>query len=69
MAVEVNERDLVRLTGIWKRKTKDGREYFAGSISRTANVYLFPSRQREGNRPEFILYFGQSSPGDSPERE
>lgn len=67
--MEMNERELVRLTGLWPRKSKrSGVEYFAGELSPTATLYLFPARDhRPGNKPSFIVYIGQTNGGGDPE--
>ena len=66
---EVNERDLVRVTGLWKRRTKNGKEYYAGPLTKTSTMFVFPAFQREHGKPEWIVYLGKPGAGSSGEEE
>ena len=54
---------LISLTGLWKNTTKDGREYWSGSLG-MAKLLVFPNRKKEegSNQPDFNLVLGERPP-------
>lgn len=58
---ELSEKKLVRLSGLWPRRKKNGQEYYCGSISETCNVYLFEGKETGSNKPRYVLYLGRTA--------
>lgn len=63
MAVDVNEKGLVRVTGLWKRHGQNGKEYFAGTLTKTLTLYIFPAFQKGKDKPDWIAYLGKPTAG------
>lgn len=52
--------DLIKLTGLWKRKSKSGKVYYSGNLSSTAKVLLFKNDNKENDRdPDLALYLAR----------
>jgi len=53
-----NKKDgLIKLTGLWERKSKDGKVYYSGNLSTTAKVLLFKNDNKKNDRgPDLALY-------------
>ena len=48
--------ELVRLTGLWKSKTKKGQGYLSGSLG-SARIIIFQNDRKEGEKsPDYIVY-------------
>lgn len=46
----------IRLTGLWRNETQDGRPYMAGSLG-GGRVVIFPNDRKSGERdPDFVVY-------------
>jgi hypothetical protein len=69
MAVEVNERDLVRVTGLWKRHGRNGKEYLAGTLTKTLTLYIYPAFQKGKDKPDWVAYLGKPAAGVLPAEE
>jgi aryl-phospho-beta-D-glucosidase BglC (GH1 family) len=53
---------MVRLGGLWKNQTKDGKTYLAGTFG-GARVLIFPNGFKEKDTdPDFILNLAQNQP-------
>lgn len=52
---------MIKLCGLWKSQTKDGKVYYSGGLSYSTNLLLFPnSYKKEGdNNPDLIVYIGK----------
>ena len=49
----------LRLCGLWRRKTKDGKEFLAGPLE-SASVQIFINDKKETEKhPDFFLYVTQ----------
>ena len=49
--------DLIKLTGLWEKKSKDGKVYYSGNLSSTAKVLLFKNDNKKNERdPDLALY-------------
>lgn len=49
---------LIKVGGLWKNKSKDGSEYFKGSLSKTCDMLIFPNKHKQShNHPDYILYY------------
>lgn len=54
---EGQESTLVRLTGLWKNKSKAGTNYLAGSLSASSRLLILPNtHKRQDSDPDFIAY-------------
>jgi aryl-phospho-beta-D-glucosidase BglC (GH1 family) len=53
---------MVRLGGLWKNTTKDGKTYLAGTFG-GARVLIFPNGFKEKDTdPDFVLNLAQNQP-------
>jgi hypothetical protein len=47
---------LERLGGLWRRKSKQGREYLAGTAGEL-KILIFPNREKRDERaPDFVIF-------------
>ena len=47
----------VKLTGLWKNESRDGKSYIAGNVSATARLLvLVNERKRADKEPDYIAY-------------
>ena len=54
--------DLVKLGGLWKNQTKDGKTYLSGNFG-GAKVLIFPNGfKTEENQPDYTLSITQIQP-------
>lgn len=55
--------DMVRLGGLWKNETKDGKSYLSGTFG-GARVLIFPNGYKKdgSNDPDFILNLAPNQP-------
>jgi len=56
---------LVRLSGLWKGKTKKGDIMLSGQVSPTMALVVFPANNSGGNGPDYVAYFAPSGKGRS----
>jgi hypothetical protein len=62
--------DLVRITGLWEGRTKDGDEYFSGRLTPTSRLLIFRNNRKEGaNPPDFVCYIAPAERKDDDEEE
>ncbi|MBA7631746.1 hypothetical protein ES703_39281 [subsurface metagenome] len=57
-----NQKDLIRLCGLWKSETSEGKAYYYGSLSYSTNLLLFTNDYKESpddKKPDLILYIGK----------
>lgn len=53
---------MVPVTGLWLKKTKDGRSYFSGNINRGCVVLVFKNERKEKESdPDYRLYFAPAA--------
>ncbi len=59
--------ELVRLTGLWKGKKKDGTTYLSGTLG-SAKIVVFPNDRKNGDKdPDFVVYLSKpEEKGQSP---
>ena len=63
-AMNSNNNGLVRLGGLWKNQSKDGKTYLSGTFG-GARVMIFPNGYKEKDSdPDFILNIAQNQPKD-----
>lgn len=56
--------DLIKVTGLWKKEPKDGKDgaFYQGRIGIGANVLIFKNKFKRGeNDPDLILYVGKAT--------
>jgi len=66
----MNEKNkMIRLTGLWKQKGKDGKTYLNGNIG-GARIMILPNEyQREGKKdPEYHLMISERPPKEESKK-
>jgi hypothetical protein len=62
---DANQSDLVRVTGLWLKRSKRGRSYLTGAFGQ-ATVYIFRTARAEGdddgNSPAYALFVAPKVP-------
>lgn len=59
---EEREQSMIKLCGLWKNKTKDGKVYYSGGLTYSSNLLLFSNAYKESpddKKPDLILYIGK----------
>lgn len=57
-----NQQGMIKLCGLWKNKTKDGKVYYSGGLTYSTNLLLFSNAYKENpddKKPDLILYIGK----------
>ena len=49
--------DKVRIGGVWKRKTRDGRVYYAGKMNNNLKILVFEVNKKNENQPDLEIFF------------
>lgn len=53
---------MIRVSGLWKSKDKQGRTFYSGTVNKTSKVLIFPVRNRTNDtQPEFELYIAPNT--------
>lgn len=55
--------DLIKITGLWKRKDRNGNVYLGGKIDESTTLLIFPGKKEfgsEGHQPDYIAYCSTS---------
>lgn len=53
----MNESSLVKLTGLWKNKTKEGKQYLKGKISPTSSLLILSNQKKvKENDPDYVAF-------------
>lgn len=48
--------DGIRLTGLWKNESREGKPYMAGSLG-SGRLVVYPNERKSGERdPDFVVY-------------
>lgn len=47
---------LIRLTGLWKNKSKDGNPYLSGNIIPGLKLLVFPNHAEGDKQPQYIAF-------------
>jgi len=52
-----SDSNLIRLTGLWKGRSKKGTDYLSGSVSPSSKLLIFPnsSKSKESD-PDYVAY-------------
>lgn len=49
--------DMIKLTGLWKGKARDGNQFLSGNLTYTTKVLIFANKFKESeNDPDYHLY-------------
>lgn len=51
--------ELIKITGLWENKDKDGNTYLSGNLSQTSRILIFWNKKKEGKSPDASLYICQ----------
>ena len=55
----------IKLTGLWKEKSKDGKDYLSGTMMPGAKLLIFPNGfKKRPNDPDYIAYLASSKESD-----
>lgn len=58
----------VKLTGLWKAQTKDGKSYLSGTLG-GVKVLVFANEHKKGEKdPDYNLYFAPREEREKPAR-
>ncbi len=53
---------MIKLCGLWKSQTNEGKVYYSGGLSYSTNLLLFPNKYKESpddKKPDLILLSAQ----------
>lgn len=66
-----DEKSLIKLCGLWKSQTNEGKVYYSGGLSYSTNLLLFPNKyKKEGDKqPDLIVYVGRKEKKEKPEKK
>jgi hypothetical protein len=56
--------DKVKLGGVWKRNSKDGRVYYQGKISDNMKILIFEVQKKNEKQPDLEVFL---APADRPQ--
>lgn len=49
--------DMIRLTGLWKNKGKDGNTFLSGNLNGISSLLIMPNTyKKKENEPDYIVY-------------
>ena len=53
--------DMIRLTGLWKNKDKNGNTYLSGNLTGIASLMVMPNTfKKKETEPDYIVYLKAS---------
>jgi len=53
----------IRLTGLWKEKTKAGDTYLTGSLNQGSRFFIMPNKHKKGDKdPDYNMFLKQNEP-------
>lgn len=53
------------ITGLWKHENEHGEEFLIGRIGHNLNAVVVQNKTKEGNQPDFHLFFFNGSIDDA----
>lgn len=57
--------DGIRIGGLWKNKTKDGKSYLSGNFG-TCRILVFPNEKKEKeSQPDFSIHLVENKPKEN----
>ena len=66
-----NQKGMIKLCGLWKSQTNEGKVYYSGGLSYSTNLLLFPNAYKESpddKKPDLILYLARKEKKEKPEK-
>lgn len=53
--------DLIKITGLWQTKDRDGNMVLSGNLNGSARVVIFTNKYKDAdNQPDFEMYIGKN---------
>ncbi len=55
-------KSMIKLCGLWKQETKEGKVYYSGGLTYSTNLLLFTNTYKDSpddKKPDLILYIGK----------
>ena len=50
----------IKLTGLWRKESRNGNVYYQGSLSYSTNIFMFKNKFKKSDRdPDLILYISE----------
>ncbi len=57
----------IKLTGLWKGKSKSGETFLSGKISPTSRLLVFPNSHKKSEKdPDYIAYLAPGQEEEQP---
>jgi len=51
---------MIKITGLWKEKSKEGKTYYKGNLNKNIKILLFKNEDKTNeNSPEFEVYIAK----------
>jgi hypothetical protein len=50
---------MIQLAGLWKKESKDGKTYYAGTLGGGRLLLFKNDRKETENHPDLVLYFAE----------
>ena len=61
--------DMIRLTGLWKNKAKDGNTFLSGNLKGISSLLVMPNTfKKKENEPDYIVYIKPSEKKDDEKK-
>ncbi len=64
--------EMIKLTGLWKQKDKEGKNFLTGTLNPITKLMIMPnSYKKEGDKsPDYFLYLSQNEKkADAPQAQ
>jgi hypothetical protein len=63
--------EMIKLTGLWREKDKDGRSYLTGSLNQISKLLILPNTyKKDGDTsPDYFLYLTQNEKKIGPSKK
>ncbi len=60
---------MIRLTGLWKNKGKDGNTFLSGNLNGISSLLVMPNTfKKKENEPDYIVYIKPSEKKDDEKK-
>lgn len=60
---------MIRLTGLWKNKAKDGNTFLSGNLNGISSLLVMPNTfKKKENEPDYIVYIKPSEKKDDEKK-
>lgn len=60
-----NMKNSTLITGLWQHENENGEEFLIGRIGHNLNAVIVQNKTKEGNQPDFHLFFFNGSVDDA----